>query len=246
MTRHLAPALLLVAFTLPAIAEDKAKADPAATKLLADARAARAQWENFSGFRAQVEINVNGKVATGSVEVSPKGKVTVNAPGATEEAVKWAHDELAQTVSHRLDSAASLDTPCAFVDQNADDPLGRAIHVLTDEFHSSYRVRERQIVVVNRHMKEGHFTITVMENRLNKEKKFLPVSYVVNSWDGKEALTSSASYHHTWERVGSFDLPATVLVVTAQPGLPPGPNVNLPGGGQEARRLKLSKHELLK
>jgi hypothetical protein len=97
-------------------------------------------------------------------------------------------------------------------------------------------VRDRQILVVNRYMKEGRFTITVMENRLNKEKKFLPVSYVVNSWDGKEALTSSASYHHTWERVGDFDLPASVLVVTARSG----------ASQQEARGLKLSKHELLK
>jgi hypothetical protein len=75
----------------------------------------------------------------------------------------------------------------------------------------------------------------VTENRLNEEKKYLPVSYVVNSWDGKaDALTSSASYHHTWERVGGFDLPATVTVVTAK------------AGGQTARRLKLSGWELLK
>ncbi len=94
--------------------------------------------------------------------------------------------------------------------------------------------------ILVRHGKEGHFTISVMENRLNKEKKFLPVSYVVNSWDGKAALTSSASYHHTWERVGAFDLPATILVVTARSRVlseePP----------QEARSLKLSKYELLK
>jgi hypothetical protein len=234
VTRLIAPALLLAVVSVPAVAEDRA--DPAATKLLAEARAARAQWENFPGFRARVEININGKVATGSVEVSPKGKVTVDAPDATPEAVKWAHDELGQTVSHRLDSAASLDTPCSFVDDNAHDPLGRAIHVLSDEFHSSYRVRDRQILVVNRSMKEGRFTITVMENRLNKEKKFLPVSYVVNSWDGKDALTSSASYHHTWDRVGAFDLPETLLVVTARSG----------AQQEGARSLKLFKHELLK
>jgi hypothetical protein len=86
-----------------------------------------------------------------------------------------------------------------------------------------------------------------MENRLNKEKKFLPVSYVVNSWDGKDALTSSASFHHTWERVGAFDLPATVLVVTAKSGgTPEGAPDIYAMGGQTANSLKLSKHELLK
>ena len=84
-------------------------------------------------------------------------------------------------------------------------------------------------------MKDSHFTITVMENRLNAEKKFLPVSYVVNSWDNKtKALQSSATYHHTWKRVGEFDLPESVLVVTAKEG------------GQSASSLKLSKIELLK
>jgi hypothetical protein len=253
VTRLIAPALLLAAVGIPALAADKpaaekAQADPAATKLLADARAARARWDDFPGFRAQVEINIGGKVATGTVEVSPKGKVTVTAADATPEAVKWAREELGQTVSHRLDSSGPAETPCAFADDNPHDPLGRAIRVLDDDFHSSYRVRDRQLTVVSRHMKEGHFSITVTENRLNKEKKFLPVSYVVNSWDGKEALTSSATYHHTWERVGAFDLPATLLVVTARSGVSQEatPDLHLPAGGQLARSLKLSKHELLK
>ena len=168
-----------------------------------------------------MEINVAGKVTSGTVEVSPKGKVKVEAADATPEAIKWASHELSQTVSHRLDSSAPAETPCAFVDDNPDDPLGRAIRVLDDDSHSSYRIRDRQIRVVNRRMGEGHFTISVMENRLTKEKKFLPVSYVVNYWDGKEALTGSVSYHHTWERVGAFDLPATLLVVMAHtPVLP--------------------------
>jgi hypothetical protein len=250
--RHLASFALLSALAVPVPAADKtakAEADSAATKLLADARAARAQWDHFPGFRAKIEINLDGKVTQASVQVSPKGKVTIEAPGAAPEAVKWAREELAQTVSHRLDNAAALDTPCAFLDDNADHPLGRAIRVLSDEFHSSYRVRDRQIIVVNRQMKESHFTITVMENRLNAEKKYLPVSYVVNSWEGKtEALKSSTTYHHTWERVGDFDLPATLLVVTAKRGVSQEgtPDVTLPPGGQTANSLKLSKYELLK
>jgi len=207
MTRRIALAVLLAALAVPALGADKpaaekVPADPAATKLLGDARAARAQWEKFPGFRAKVEINIEGKVIKGTVEVTPKGKVTVQVPDVGAEA-KWAKDELAQTVSHRLDNSAALETPCAFLDDNKDHPLGRAIRVLNDEFHSSYRVRDRQIIVVNRQMKDSRFTITVMENRANEDKKYLPVCYVVNSWDGKtEALSGSSTYHHTWERVG--------------------------------------------
>jgi hypothetical protein len=255
MKRRYAPAVLLCALALPAVADDKpaakeASPDPAATKLLAEARAARAQWENFPGFRAKLTINIEGRVTKGTVEVSPKGKVTVKANGAKPEDMDWARGELSQVVGHRLGGGAGSDTPCAFLDDNKDHPLGRSLRVLNDEFHSSYRVRDRQILVVNRQMNDSRFTITVMENKLNREKKYLPACYVVNSWDTKtEALTSSASYHHTWKRVGDFDLPASVTVMTAKPGgkpHQPGFAGNLPPGGQSTRSLRLTVHDLLK
>jgi hypothetical protein len=255
MTRRIAPAVLIAALALPVLSADKpaakdATADPAATKLLAEARAARAQWENFPGFRAKLTINIDGRVTKGTVEVSAKGKVTVQAPDAKAEDAEWARGELAQVVSHRLDNSASLDTPCAFLDDNKDHPLGRAVRVLNDEFHSSYRVRDRQILVVNRQMKDSRFTITVTENKLNKEtQRYLPVGYVVNSWDAKtEALTSTAVYHHTWRRVGDFDLPAMVTVTTAKPGVAGerSPDIALPAGGQSTRSLRLTQQDLLK
>jgi hypothetical protein len=240
MKLRYAIAVLFAALAWPASgadkpAADKAPADPEATKLLAEARAARANWEKFPGFRAKLEINVEGKVVQGTVEVTPKGKVTIQVPESSPEAA-WAKDQVASTVGHRLGGGSADDTPCAFADDNKDHPLGRAIRVLNDEFHSSYRIRDRQIIVVNRRMKDSHFTITVMENQLNEDKKYLPVSYVVNSWEGNsQNLSASSTFHHTWERVGGYDLPATLTEVTAKPG-----------GDQTARSLKLSKHELLK
>ena len=50
------------------------KPDPQATKLLADARAARAQWENFSGFTADVEVNFDGKISRGKAIVAKTGR----------------------------------------------------------------------------------------------------------------------------------------------------------------------------
>ena len=213
--------------------EGKPKEDPAASKLLADARAARANWDNFPGFGADLEVNIDGKITRGSVDVDAKGKVTLSGldnPALEKETLR----ELRSIVSHRLDGSASLKTPCAFADDNADHPLGRAIRVLNDEFHSSYRVRDRQIIVVNRTMPGSRFTITVMENRLNEEKQFLPACYVVNTWDLKsDALKSSQTFHHQWVRVGKYDLPSSVLVVMATSD-----------GKQASRRLGLSNHKL--
>lgn len=210
--------------------EGEVKANPEATKLLADARAARATWRDFPGFTADLEVNVEGKVTTGKLEVSRKGAVKLELGG---EGAGWARRTLESIIGHRLDNSAALKTPCAFVDEVKDHPLGRAIRVLNDEFHSSYRIRDRQVIVVNRQAGTVRFTITVMENELNAEKHFLPACYVVNTWDLKgEALRSSATHHQTWQRVGKFDLPRTATVVTAT------------AGKQEVRGIKLSNHRL--
>jgi hypothetical protein len=215
-----------------------AKADPAATRLLADARAARANWTAFPGFTADVEVNLDGHTSRARVEVKADGKLTLDAAGPPldRQAENWVRHELGSVVGHRLDSGTDLETPCAFADEDADHPLGRAIRVLNDEFHSSYRIRDRQIIVVNRQMPQQgvRFTITVLENRLNDEKHYLPVSFVVNSWDLKSnTLTSSEAHHQTWQRVGKFDLPESITVVTAT------------GDKQEARNLKLANCKLL-
>jgi hypothetical protein len=209
--------VLAIAWPVHAQAPAGAKADPAATKLLADARAARASWTNFPGFTADLEVNHNGKVSTGQVAVEAHGKVKLTLD-ADEEVTSWARREIASLVSHRLGDA-SLDTPCAYLDSVERHPSGRAIRVLNDELHSSYRIRDRQIIEVNRQMQDIRFTITVLENMMNKEKRFLPVSYVVNSWDLKtNTLVGSVSHHDTWTRIGAFDLPATVRVVQAKAG----------------------------
>jgi hypothetical protein len=212
-----------------------AKADPEATKLLADARAARALYHGFPGFTADVEVNIDGKVARGRVDVSSKGKVELKLE-ADEAASQWARRTLASTIAHRLDSGSSeSDTPCAFVDDDRDNPLGRAIRVLNDEFHSSYRIRDRQVIVVNRQMKDIRFTITVLENHQTADKKYLPACFVVNYWDAKtDALTNSEAHRQTWQRVGPYDLPHRTLVVTATTGK------------QKARSLTLTKCQLHK
>jgi uncharacterized GH25 family protein len=209
------------------------KADPAATKLLADARAARANWVDFPGFRADLLINLDGKVHKAAVTVNARGEVAVDSDD--EEAVRWARRQLTSLAGHRLDDAAGAATPCAFADDNENHPLGRAVMVLNDEFHSGYRIRDRQVIVVNRTMGDSRFSIIVMENVVNAEKKFLPGTYAVNTWDLKtDALKRSDTYHHAWKRVGAFDLPAELTVVTAT------------DGKMEARSLRLSNHELLK
>jgi uncharacterized protein DUF3386 len=218
--------------------ESRSAADPAATKLLSDARAARALYHDFPGFRADIEVDLDGKRMQGQVEVSEKGKVVLKLDNA--DAAKWAKHTLESIIAHRLSSGPEEETPCAFVDHDEHHPLGRAIRVLNDEFHSSYRIRDRQVIVVNRQVPGARFTITVLENVLNKEGKFLPAHYVVNTWDAKtNVLTSSETHHQTWQRVAAFDLPKETLTVKATGG-----NSKSAGGELESRCLKISNIHL--
>jgi hypothetical protein len=220
------------------------KADPEATRLLREARAARVNWEKFPGFSADLEYNHNGKVVRGRVEVSAEGKVKVDLPD--DEAKKWVYGQLRSVVAHRMDNSADLSTPCAFIDDNTQHPLGRAVRVLNDELHSSYRIRDRQIIEVNRQMKDSRFTITVLHNYVSAEKKYLPASYVVNTWaataKGDEMLRSSAAFHQTWHRVGAFDLPETLLVVTATGAAQTGATPRT----LDSHSLRLANHKLAK
>jgi uncharacterized GH25 family protein len=218
------------------------KADSEATRLLREARAARVNWEKFPGFSADLEYNHNGKVVRGRVEVSAEGRVKLDLPD--DEAKKWATMQLRSVVAHRMDNSADLNTPCAFLDDNTQHPLGRAVRVLNDELHSSYRIRDRQIIEVNRHMKDSRFSITVLHNYVTAEKKYLPASYVVNTWatttKGNEMLRSSTAFHQKWHRVGAFDLPETLLVVTATGVAQTGAATRT----RDSHGLRLTNHKL--
>jgi hypothetical protein len=229
MKRLVSIAVLFAAAPLVGAADENTKGaeNPVATKLLADARAARAGWENFPGFSADLTVNFDGKVAHGTMTVDPKGKVTVQVSDKAES--EWAKRMLGSIIGHRLSDGTEDKTPCTFADDVTDHPLGRAIRVLNDEFHSSYRIRDRQVIEVNRVMKDTRFTITVIENRLNEEKQYLPASYVVNYWDLKSGTLQKAEGHQqTWQRIGRFDLPLSAMVITSLPGK------------QETKELKLS------
>src|SRR4051794_26053833 len=110
MQRAMIGLLGLLVLTGPATAEEKKEQkkpqlppNPEATKLLAEARAARAVWNNFPGFSAALVINVDGVVHKGTVEVGEDGKVKVNL--ADKEVTKWALGHLRSVASHRMISA---------------------------------------------------------------------------------------------------------------------------------------------
>src|SRR5262249_46336044 len=126
MNRWTSAFLVVMATALSARADLKPstsavkKADSEATKLLADARAARVNWSNFPGLTADIAVNIDGKITRGRVVVSHKGKLKLELKDP--DALTWTKGVLGSTIGHRLDDSASLKTPCAFPDDNASHP----------------------------------------------------------------------------------------------------------------------------
>jgi hypothetical protein len=226
-----------LAFAWPLERKD---ADPAAVAIFEDAIATRAGWKDFPGFKANISGNLDGRRFDGTVSINAKGEVIFsdNDQNREESVSGWVQDQLESIVLHRMARPSSPDRPkpvLRFGEDRDDHPLGRLLIFDGGRFASSYRVKDKQIVVVNRSMGKENMTITIQENEKNAEGKFLPRSYMVQFWDAATgAPTRTESFHDRWVRIGSFDLPAGRTMTTATQS------------GLSVRTFTMTKHELMK
>jgi hypothetical protein len=208
-------------------------ADPKAVELFQEALAARASWSDFPGFSAEIEANVDGRTWKGSATISAKGDVSL--AREDEVAAPWVKEQLESMVLHRLARPQGKAPVVRFADEERDHPLGRLLAFEGGTFASSYRVKDRQLVVVNRSLGKLNMTITVLDNDMNADKKYLPRSYTVQYWDAlKGNLQRSETIQNRWTRLGSWDLPTQLTLTTASVL------------GQGVKTMTFSEHRLLK
>jgi hypothetical protein len=207
--------------------------DSDAVSLFEDALAARAQWKAFPGFSSRIAGEVDGRAFDGRVTVDADGDVALETDD--ESARDWVQGQLESIVMHRQAPASGRPkSVLRFADDRDDHPLGRLLKVEGGRFAASYRVKDRQITVVNRHVGRNDMTITTLDNERNSEGLFLPRSYVVQYWDDKTAgLLRTETVQDRWVRAGAFDLPAAHTVTTAS------------DAGFSVRTFTLSDHRLL-
>jgi hypothetical protein len=224
-----------IAFAWPL---ERKGADPEAVTLFEGALATRAQWKDFPGFSAEIGGEVDGRPFAGKVTVQADG--TVGAETDDPVAKPWVQDQLESLAMHRLAEADGGSSEgrrkpvLRFADDQEDHPLGRLLAFEGGRFASSYRIKDGQIAVVNRHIGRQDMTITVLDNQRNPEGKFLPHSYSVHYWDtATGALNRVETIQERWQRSGSFDLPALHTVTTSS------------DGGLSVRSVTLSEHRLL-
>jgi hypothetical protein len=202
-------------FTWPS---ERKGVDAEAVALFEKALADRAVWVDFPGFSAEVAGYHDGRAFRGKVEVSKEGKVnaTIDEPLAK----KWLDDSLGSIVMHRqADSGVEATPVLRFADSDTNHPLGRLLLFEGGNFASSYRIKDGQIKVVNRHIGRSNMTLTTLEQARNAEGKSLPLSYVVQYWDATNGnLSRVETFQDRWTRVGRFDFPAERTAINAAPG----------------------------
>jgi hypothetical protein len=219
-----------IAFTWPL--ETKGP-DPKAVALFQEALAARASWSDFPGFSADIKANADGRAWKGTAAISAKGEVALTMED--DVVAPWVKEQLESMAMHRIARPSDKAPVLRFADSDADHALGRLLVFEGGSFASSYRVKDRQIMVVNRAMGKVNMTITIVDNDLNTEKKFLPRSYTVQYWSSANGqLQRTETIQNRWTRVGSWDLPTQLTVLTAS------------GAGQGVKTMTLVQHRLLK
>jgi len=202
-----------------------------AVALLRAAHEARANWgPGFPGFTADAVYRLNGKEARGTITV--KSDFTIEyalGDKAMETAVR---PSFASLIMHRRGGGGAPEYQGTWRDEKP-HMLGRAIN-LNDELGSFYRIRDRQILEVNRVMGTQRFTNTVLENESSK-LGFLPRAWSVAYYEkDSNKLLRTSTTQVTWSWKGDIFLPASIQTVLAH------------DEGTDVSRLELTNHRLLK
>jgi hypothetical protein len=196
--------------------------DPQARDLLRRAFERTARWpKDFTGFTADLTVNVNGKETRGPVIVKGPRDVSVQLDNANIQ--KWAQEQLGMIAVHRGPrSFEESDGKYSLTMEEDGHPFGTKLNIHGS--NSFYRIKDNRITQINRKMAHPGmnpfaFTINVEESAITQDQKNLTTKYTVYYYsptDGR--LTNVESFTDTHLRIGSSDLPATRRIITYEDG----------------------------
>lgn len=210
----------------PATKQEQAEA----TKLYQKAREARALWQDFPGFTADVTVLYNGKKTQGKLTADKEFKVKLTLDN--KELSEWSQPKLNSVIGHRK-YRQQKPIPATFADNQVNHPLGRLVNI--DGKNVSFRLQDDVMTEVHRRSDKAWFTITTLDVWRTKEGAVLPRDTSVIYRNPKTgAITSNRSNTFFFTRVGKFDLPESMLTVDC------GENFERNVGS-----IKLSNHRLL-
>ena len=196
--------------------------DPQARELLRRAFDNTARWQkDFTGFTADLTVNINGKETNGPVLVKGPREVSVQLGDADVQ--KWAQEQLGMIAVHRGPrSFDESDGKYVLTMEEDGHPMGTKLVIHGS--NSFYRLKDNRITQINRSMAHPGmapfaFTINVEDSAVTQDRKHLTTKYTVYYYsptDGK--LNNVESFTDSHVRIGSSDLPATRRIISFENG----------------------------
>ena len=197
------------------------KADPEAYNLLKRADDVRQTLPaNFAGVAGDITVNDNGALSSGTFSYARGKGVELKMASVGKEAEEWTKEAIASSYAHRLKTDFDRTTGSAALELLADDhsPIGRKV-AFHDNLQSTDRVRDNQIVEVDRTMGKTHFIITVLHNQTTDEGKFLPSEFVVTYFDTDTgAIDHTECFTDGFQKIDGAWMPTSRRVVTLKGG----------------------------
>lgn len=217
----LAPALIVIvaatAAMPPAAAGQNGQSDAvSAAGLLQQARKNREVFtKDFHGFRSKLTVRLDGKAHHGTCLFRVPGTLEIalnggKAPSVVEAAVR-------NMLMHRVPSSTTVTTEARYGEPDAHS-LGRKV-LLDDKYQSSYRIKDRQILQVDRTMPEFRRVLTVLETRTTASGRYLPrhvFAVVVDNDSG--SIREAWTYITRFQEVGRNYLPHSRHVIRTGKG----------------------------
>lgn len=196
--------------------------DVNARELLRRAFDNTARWpKEFTGFTADLTVNINGKETSGPILVKSPREVSVQLGDADTQ--KWAQEQLGMIAVHRGPrSFEESDGKYSLTMEDDGHPLGTKL--IIHGSNSFYRLKNDRITQINRTMAHPGmtpfaFTINVEDSAVTQDQKNLTTRYTVYYYsptDGK--LNNVESFTDTHTRLGASDLPATRRIISYENG----------------------------
>ena len=214
----IAAAFLFAAGIVQSVAADKRVAVDAvaAAELLQHARDNREVLsETFPGFRSKLTVRFKGQIYQGicSFRLPGKLKVTMQDDKVPPGVTATVHSML----MHRAPSSRMSPQEARY-GQLDESPLGREI-LLSDRHESVYRIRDRQIIQVDRRLSDPRFVLTVLETQTTDSGRYLPRHVFAVRFDPDTGAVREAwTYISEFQKVEGEYLPKSRQVIRTDAG----------------------------
>ncbi len=209
--------LFAASFLHSVLAGEHVPVDPVdAVQLLQQARENREVLaETFPGFRSKLTVRFDGEVYRGTCLFRLPGNVQVTMQGTKDLPDVTA--TVRSMLMHRAPSSRTSPQQARFGEVDG-SPLGREV-LLSDRHQSAYRIRNGQIIQIDRRLSDPRFVLTVLETRATESGRYLPRHVFAVRFDPDTGSVLEAwTYISEFQRVGGEYLPKSRQVIRTGQG----------------------------